>query len=613
MIRTIGNFTYIDDKIYKHISKLSLIMKRTHTCGELGVKNLNKKVTLSGWVNARRDHGGVIFIDLRDRYGLTQIVFNPKFNREMHKQAEQLRREDVLEVSGVVKKRGKGLENPKLKTGKIEVFIDRLEVLSKSDTPPIEIDEHVEVNEDMRLKYRYLDLRKPRMQQNLIVRYKAAMAVREYFNKEGFLEIETPMLAKSTPEGARDYLVPSRINPGKFYALPQSPQLFKQLLMVSGLDRYFQIVKCFRDEDLRADRQPEFTQIDIEMSFVDEEDIYRVMEGMIRHVWKKILGIELKTPFPRLSYDEAMARYGSDKPDTRFGLELIDVTNIAIKSDFDVFKKAISSGGKVKCINAKGCANFSRKDIEELTELVGVYDAKGLAWMKMADKLESSIVKFFDEKTQKDIVKRANAKKNDLLLFVADHKHHIVDVALGNLRLKLAEKLKLIDKDQYSFLWIVDFPLVEYDEDQQRHVAIHHPFTSPKDSDIILLDKEPLKAKAKAYDLTLNGVELGGGSIRIHKREIQQKMFRILGIGDEDAKQKFGFLLDAFRYGAPPHGGIAFGFDRMAAILTGNDNIREVIAFPKTKNAESLMEGSPSEVDEKQLKELNIKVDLVKS
>ena len=588
-------------------------MKRTHTCGELGAKDIGKKVTLNGWVDARRDHGGVIFIDLRDRYGLTQIVFNPEFNKETHKQAEQLRREDVLEVSGVVKARGKGLENLKLKTGKIEVFINKLKILNKAETPPIEIDDRTAVSEDMRLKYRYLDLRKPRMQQNLTVRHKTTMAVRGYFDKEGFLEIEAPMLAKSTPEGARDYLVPSRVNPGKFYALPQSPQLFKQLLMVSGMDRYVQIAKCFRDEDLRADRQPEFTQIDVEMSFIDEEDIYKVIEGLIKHIWKKVLGVDVKIPFPRISYDEAMARYGSDKPDTRFGLELIDVSDIAKNSGFEVFKKAVSSAGKVKCINAKACANLSRKDIEELTDFVAIYEAKGLAWMKMADKLESSIVKFFNDKLQKELIKRTNAKKNDLLLFVADHKHHIVDVALGQLRLKLAEKLKLIKEDKFNFLWVVDFPLLEYDEDQQRHVAVHHPFTSPKDEHIDLLDKDPVKAKAKAYDITLNGVELGGGSIRIHRRDIQQKIFKILGISDEEAQVKFGFLLDAFRYGAPPHGGIALGLDRMVAILTKNDNIREVIAFPKTKDAESLMEGSPSEVSDEQLKELHLKLDIVKA
>ncbi len=587
-------------------------MKRTHTCGELGIKDINKKVTLNGWINARRDHGGVIFIDLRDRYGITQIVFNPKFNKETHEHAENLRREDVLEVNGVVKKRGEDLENPKLKTGSIEVFIDKLKILNKAETPPIDVDDRVDVNEDMRLKYRYLDLRKPRMQQNLMTRHKVTMAVREFFDKGGFLEIETPILAKSTPEGARDYLVPSRVNPGKFYALPQSPQLFKQLLMVSGMDKYFQIVKCFRDEDLRADRQPEFTQIDVEMSFVDEDDIYRTMEGMIKHIWKKVLGVDVKIPFPRMSYAEAMARYGSDKPDTRFNLELIDVSDIVKNSGFEVFKKAISLGGKVKCINAKGCGNFSRKDIEELTKFVMIYEAKGLAWMKMDTKLESSIVKFFDSKIQKELIKKTSAKKNDLLLFVADHKHHVVDIALGSLRLKLAKKLNLIGEDKHHFLWVVDFPLLEYDEDEQKHVAIHHPFTSPKDEDLKLLDKDPNEVRAKAYDLTLNGVELGGGSIRIYKKEIQQKMFRILGISDEEAKQKFGFLLDAFRYGAPPHGGIAFGLDRIIAILTKNENIREVIAFPKTKNAESLMDGCPSDVSDAQLRELHLKLDMVK-
>ena len=540
-------------------------------------------------------------------------MFNPEFSKTSHKEAESLRREDVLHIEGIVKARGKGLENPKLKTGEIEVFVDKLILLNKAETPPIEIDERVEINEDMRLKYRYLDLRKSNMQHNLMVRHKAAQVAREFFNINGFLEIETPMLAKSTPEGARDYLVPSRVNPGKFYALPQSPQLFKQLLMVSGCDRYYQIVKCFRDEDLRADRQPEFTQIDVEMSFIDEEDIYAIMERLMKKIWKDILDINIRIPFPRISYEEAMDRYGSDKPDTRFKIELINVSSVLKDSDFKVFTDTIKSGGVIKCINAKGCANFSRKDVDELISLSQVYGAKGLAWAKIVNgKLESSIAKYLNEKIQKELIKAANAKDNDLLLFVGDHKHFIANTTLGNIRLYLAKKLNLIDKDKYNFLWVTDFPLVEFDEEQQRHLAIHHPFTSPKDKDIALLDKDPLKAKAKAYDLVLNGVELGGGSIRIHKRDVQEKIFSILGISKEEAELKFGFLLEAFKYGAPPHGGIAFGFDRLTAILTNNESIREVIAFPKTKDAESLMEGSPSEVDEMQLKELHIKLDLIK-
>jgi len=585
---------------------------RTSTCGELTKKDKGKDAVLCGWTNSRRDHGGIIFIDLRDRYGLTQIVFDPRHNKKVHSNAEHLRREDVIRVKGKVRPRGKGLENPKLKTGEIEVLIEELTILNKADTPPIEVDDRIDINEDMRLKYRYIDLRKPGMQKNLAVRHKAVKAVRDFYDKENFLEVETPMLAKSTPEGARDYLVPSRVNIGKFYALPQSPQLFKQLLMVSGCDRYFQIVKCFRDEDLRADRQPEFTQIDVEMSFIDEEDIYDIHERLMKQIWKKVLNIDLKIPFRRLTYSEAMDRYGTDKPDLRFGLELADVTDIVKSSDFKVFTDNIKAGGVVKSINVKS-SPLSRKEIDELISLVQVYDAKGLAWIKVTDNgLESSIVKFFSPKVQKELVKKLNAKQGDLLLFVSDKKHFIVNDALGNLRIHLAKKLNLIKANTYEFVWITDFPLVEYDENEQRHVAVHHPFTSPKDDDVKLLDKEPEKAKAKAYDLTLNGVEIGGGSIRIHQREVQEKIFSVLGISKKEAHEKFGFLLEAFRYGAPPHGGIAFGMDRIAAILTGNDSIREVIAFPKTKSAESLMEGSPSGVDDKQLKELNIKLDIVK-
>ena len=491
-------------------------------------------------------------------------------------------------------------------------MVDELNILAKSKTPPIEIDDRVEVNEDIALKYRYLDLRKPSLQRNLLIRHKTAKTTRDYFDKLGFLEIETPFLAKSTPEGARDYIVPSRVNPGKFYALPQSPQLFKQLLMVSGFDKYFQIVKCFRDEDLRADRQPEFTQIDVEMSFIDEEDIYKITEGLIKEIWKNILNIELKTPFPRITYEEAMGKYGSDKPDLRFNLELVDVTDIVKNSTFEVFLNNISSGGIVKAINAKACAKLSRKDIDDLISFVQVYDAKGLAWMKYdGKKLESSIVKFFNDRVQEQLTKRLKAEKDDLLLFVSDHKHFIANNALGFLRVHLAKKLKLL-KNEWNFVWVTDFPLLEFDEDLQRHVAVHHPFTSPKDKDIEILEKHPDKVKAKAYDITLNGVELGGGSIRIHKKEIQEKMFSVLGISKDEAEKKFSFLLEALKYGAPPHGGIALGFDRLIALLCGADSIRDVIAFPKTKNAECLMQETPSEVTDEQLKELNIKLDIVK-
>jgi len=587
-------------------------MKRTHTCGELTKKDDKNEVVLCGWNLARRDHGGIIFVDLRDRYGLTQIVFDPAHNKDAHTNAEKLSREDVVQVKGKVRPRGKGLENPNLKTGEIEIIVDELNILSKADTPPLEIDDRIEVNEDMRLKYRYLDLRKPSMQKNLMLRHKISKVVRDFYDKNNFMEIETPILAKSTPEGARDYLVPSRVKPGNFFALPQSPQIFKQLLMVSGCDRYFQIVKCFRDEDLRADRQPEFTQIDVEMSFVDEEDIYDIHEKLMKDIWKNVLNIDIKIPFLRMPYSEAMDKYGIDKPDLRFGLELVNVTKIVEKSDFKVFTENIKSGGIVKGIKVPD-SKLSRKDIDQLIEFVRIYDAKGMAWAKITDKgMESSIVKFFSEDVQKELVKAFDAKEGDLLLFVSDHKSHIVNDALGNLRNHLAKKLGLIKEGEYKFVWVTDFPLLEFDEDEGRHMAVHHPFTSPKDDHISLLDKDPGKVLSKAYDLALNGVELGGGSIRIHNREVQQKVFKTLGISDEEAKRKFGFLLDAFRYGAPPHGGLAFGMDRLVALITNNESLREVIAFPKTKNAESLMDGSPSEVSDEQLKELNIKLDIVK-
>lgn len=586
---------------------------RTHTCGELIKKDIGKEVALCGWIQARRDHGGIIFIDLRDRYGLTQIVLDPKHHKESHAKGEHLGREDVLRAKGKVRWRGEGLENPNLRTGEIEIITDKLEILNSSQTPPIEIEDRNEMNEDIRLQYRYLDLRRPRMQHNLAVRNKVCKVIRDFYHAENFLEIETPMLAKSTPEGARDYLVPSRVHPGKFYALPQSPQLFKQILMISGCDRYFQIVRCFRDEDLRADRQPEFTQLDVEMSFIDEEDIYALHERLVQKIWKEAVNVDVKLPIRRITYQEAMGRYGSDKPDLRFGLELVDVTDIAKDSSFEVFTKNIQAGGVVKAINVKK-SPLSRKDIDALIEFVKIYDAKGLAWMKYDGKsLESSVVKFFPEKAQKELVKMLHAEANDLLLFVSDHKHHIVDVALGQLRLHLGKKLELIEPGSFDFVWVTDFPLIEFDENEQKHVAVHHPFTSPKDEDIPLLDQDPKKARAKAYDITVNGVEIGGGSIRIHSPELQEKIFSLVGINKQQANEKFGFLLEAFRFGAPPHGGIAFGLDRICAILTGNESIREVIAFPKTKNAESLMEGSPSEVDEKQLKELHLKQDIIKA
>ncbi|MEM4267891.1 MAG: aspartate--tRNA ligase [Candidatus Woesearchaeota archaeon] len=587
---------------------------RSHTCGDLRAKHEKSEVKLSGWVDSRRDHGGVIFIDLRDRYGITQVVFDPKKDPIAHKMAETLRREDVIQVTGVVSLRKPGMANPKIATGEIEVYVNSLNILSRADTPPIEIDDRIELNEEIRLKYRYLDLRRPRMQKNLILRHKVVKSVRDFLDKHGFLEIETPMLARSTPEGARDYLVPSRVNPGKFYALPQSPQIFKQLLMISGLDRYAQIVRCFRDEDLRADRQPEFTQIDIEMSFVREKDIMHIIEQMVQHVWKDVLSVELKTPFPVLTYAEAMEKYGSDKPDLRYGLELVDITDIAIDSDFEVFKSAISAGGKVKGINAKGFGYFSRKDLDELIDFVKIHKAKGLAWMKMLDNgLESSIVKFFNESVQKRLISKMNASNGDILLFVADKDINLVNKSLGALRVELGKRLANPPKpDNYQFVWVVDFPLLEFSEEEQRYVAMHHPFTSPKDEDLHLLKSEPEKVRAKAYDLTLNGIELGGGSIRIHSQSVQEQVFNVLGITQTDAKSKFGFFLEALRYGTPPHGGIAFGLDRMVMLIAGENSIREVIAFPKNKDAVSLMDNCPNDVDEKQLKELGLKIEVKK-
>jgi len=589
-------------------------MKRTHTCGELNDKDVNKKVTLCGWCSSRRDHGGVIFIDLRDRYGLTQVVFDPSFSMETHKAAEKLGREDVIQVSGIIKKRKDGMENPKLKTGAIEVFVEKLEILNEAKTPPLEIDDRIFTHEDMRLKYRYLDLRRSGMQNNILIRHKAAKAVRDYFDNLNFLEIETPLLTKSTPEGARDYLVPSRIHPGKFYALPQSPQIFKQLLMVSGFDRYFQIAKCFRDEDLRADRQPEFTQIDVEMSFVEEDDVIEAMEGMMKHIWRIVLNKEIKIPFPRLTYEEAVSRYGLDKPDTRFDLHLVDVTEIARHSNFEVFTKAINQNGIVKCVNAKNCAGFSRTIIEELTSFVAIYGSKGLAWMKVTEKgLESSIVKFFDEKIQKEIIHAANAKKDDLLFFVGDADHNIVNEALGNLRVELAKRLKLIDSNHFNFVWVVDFPFFKKDE-YENWTFTHNPFSAPKDEHMQwLMKKENVgKILTTQYDMVLNGTEIGGGSIRNHKPEALQSVFEIMGYNKEEIQDRFGHVIEAFSYGAPPHGGIAFGFDRLVAMITQNESIREVIAFPKNKAAESLMESAPSEVSEKQMQELHIKLDFVK-
>ena len=583
-------------------------MNRTHSCGVLRKGDTGKEVVLKGWVQKRRDHGGVIFIDLRDREGITQVVFNPGLSPDAHSKAKELRGEYVMAVKGTVTARPEGTVNENLGTGAIDVLAKELDILNEAKTPPFPIEDNVNIAEEVRLKYRYLDLRRPSLQAKMILRHNVMKTVRDYLSSVGFLEIETPFLTKSTPEGARDYLVPSRINLGKFYALPQSPQLFKQILMVAGYEKYFQIVRCFRDEDLRADRQPEFTQIDIEMSFIDREDIYSTMEWLFNEIWKKIKGIELKIPFPRLSYKDTMERFGNDKPDTRFGLELHDVGNILGESEFKVFSDAIKTGGKIAGINAEGCANFSRKEIDDLTDFVKIYNAKGLISFKVTDKeVSSSVTKFLKPEQLEKLKIAMGGKSGDLLLVVADQEKVVYD-SLSNLRLKLGEKLKLIDKNKFNFLWVTDFPLLEYSPEEKRYMAMHHPFTSPRVEDIPLFDTDPSKILAKAYDLVLNGSEIGGGSIRIHKRDVQNKMFKILGLTEEDAQVKFGFLLEALEFGTPPHGGIAFGLDRIVMILTGAESIREVIAFPKTQKAICLMTDAPSLVDKTQLDELGIKL-----
>ncbi len=588
-------------------------LKRTNYCGELGPENVGQEVVLMGWVHRRRDHGGLIFIDLRDREGIAQVVFNPEVNREFHQKAHQLRNEYVLAVKGKVRRRPEGTVNPDLKTGEIEVTGDELRILNESRTPPFLLEDNLSVEENVRLRYRFMDLRRPGLQKNLILRHKVASIVRKYFNQQGFVEIETPFLTRSTPEGARDFLVPSRVNPGRFYALPQSPQLFKQLLMISGFDRYFQIVHCFRDEDLRADRQPEFTQIDVELSFCDQDDIFKTMEGMMVAVFEGALGVNLNAPFPRLTYQDAISRYGVDKPDIRFALELREVSDLVAKSRFKIFAEALEREGVVKAINAKGCASFSRKEVDELVDWVTGRGGGGLAWIRITTEgWQSPIAKFFSEAESSAISKRMEAEEGDLLLFMADSEK-IVNETLGELRIHLGEKLKLIKNDQYNFVWITDFPLLEYDPDARRWVAVHHPFTSPRDEDIPLLEQEPGKVRAQAYDLVLNGSEIGGGSIRIHQREIQTKIFEKLGISPEEGAKKFGFLLEALEYGAPPHGGIALGMDRLVMILCGADSIRDTIAFPKTQKAFCPLTEAPSGVDADQLRELFIKLDLKKT
>ncbi|KXG78202.1 Aspartate--tRNA ligase [Fervidicola ferrireducens] len=585
-------------------------MKRTHQCGMLTKENSGQEVTLMGWVQTRRDHGGLIFVDLRDRSGIVQVVFNPEYSREAFETAKEVKTEYVIAVNGKVYERPKESINPKIKTGEIEVFADKLEILNPAKTPPFPIEDDIKVDESLRLKYRYLDLRRPSMLRNITFRHKVSKAIRDFLDENGFIEVETPMLTRSTPEGARDFLVPSRLNPGTFYALPQSPQLFKQILMVAGIERYYQITRCFRDEDLRADRQPEFTQLDIEMSFVDVEDVISLNERLMKYVVEKTMGISLEIPFKRITYKDAMEIYGTDKPDTRFGLEMVDVTDIASKSDFRVFSDAAESGGKVKGINIKNSAElFSRRQIDELVEKAKEFGAKGLAWIIYSGEgIKSPIAKFFSDELLNELLKRMNAQPGDLLVFVADTDPKLVLTSMGQLRLHLGKQLNLIDENSLNFLWVVEFPLLEWDEEENRFVAMHHPFTSPMDEDLDLLEREPSRVRAKAYDLVLNGTEVGGGSIRIHRTDLQERMFKVLGFTKERAWENFGFLLRAFEYGTPPHGGIAYGLDRLVMLLLGLNSIRDCIAFPKTQNAACLMTEAPAPVESRQLKELHIQI-----
>ncbi|HCZ8291552.1 TPA: aspartate--tRNA ligase [Staphylococcus aureus] len=584
--------------------------KRTTYCGLVTEAFLGQEITLKGWVNNRRDLGGLIFVDLRDREGIVQVVFNPAFSEEALKIAETVRSEYVVEVQGTVTKRDPETVNPKIKTGQVEVQVTNIKVINKSETPPFSInEENVNVDENIRLKYRYLDLRRQELAQTFKMRHQITRSIGQYLDEEGFFDIETPVLTKSTPEGARDYLVPSRVHDGEFYALPQSPQLFKQLLMISGFDKYYQIVKCFRDEDLRADRQPEFTQVDIEMSFVDQEDVMQMGEEMLKKVVKEVKDVEINDAFPRMTYKEAMRRYGSDKPDTRFEMELIDVSQLGRDMDFKVFKDTVENDGEIKAIVAKGAAEqYTRKDMDALTEFVNIYGAKGLAWVKVVeDGLTGPIGRFFETENVETLLTLTGAEAGDLVMFVAD-KPNVVAQSLGALRVKLAKELGLIDETKLNFLWVTDWPLLEYDEDAKRYVAAHHPFTSPKEADIAKLGTAPEEAEANAYDIVLNGYELGGGSIRIHDGELQEKMFEVLGFTKEQAQEQFGFLLDAFKYGAPPHGGIALGLDRLVMLLTNRTNLRDTIAFPKTASATCLLTNAPGEVSDKQLEELSLRI-----
>lgn len=585
---------------------------RTYFNGEVTEAAIGEKVTLKGWVQKRRDLGGVIFIDLRDRSGVVQVVFNPDISADALATAEKIRNEYVLDIQGTVIKRDEANFNPNVTTGTVEVQAENVTILNEAKTPPFIIDERTDVSEDIRLKYRYLDLRRPAMFETLKMRNKTTKAIRDYLDGEGFLDIETPILTKSTPEGARDYLVPSRVHEGEFYALPQSPQIFKQLLMVSGFERYYQIARCFRDEDLRADRQPEFTQIDIETSFMSQEDIINTAENMMAKVMKDVKGLDVTLPFPRMTYNEAMCRYGSDKPDTRFGMELKDVSEIVKDSDFKVFTGAVASGGQVKAIVVKdGNADYSRKDIDGLAEFAAIYGAKGLAWLKVEeDGVKGPIAKFFAE-DQEQLVSELEAEVGDLILFVADKKGIVAD-ALGALRIKLGKERGLIDQSKFNFLWVTDWPLLEYDEEEGRYYAAHHPFTMPFREDMDKLESDPASVRAQAYDLVLNGYELGGGSLRIFERDVQEKMFKVLGFSEEEANAQFGFLMDAFEYGTPPHGGIALGLDRMVMLLAGRTNLRDTIAFPKTASASDLLVDAPSTVSDKQLAELNLRLAALK-